>query len=360
MAAEKRFLAKLIFTGHEWLSNQEVTLSNNRLVSIEPYQNSYPEIDLLIPSFIDLQVYGAASHLFSAFPSWETLELMYQEFSKEGTHFFLPTIATNNPSTIESGIKAVKDYWEKGGKGCLGLHLEGPWINPEKRGAHDAQFIKVPSLKDVEQLLLQGNDIIKMITLAPEVCTQEILHFLVNAKVLLSAGHSMATFEQSNHAFSNGVSLVTHLFNAMSPLQHRAPGLVGATFSHNSVMASIIPDGYHVDWSVIKLSYQVMGNRLFTITDAVTSCDKGPYQHTLNNDHYVANGVLSGSALTMLRAFNNLIFKAGFSTQDAVALCISNPARVFNGVPFLGTSAVGIDMPCIPLVHRAQGYEVIN
>jgi N-acetylglucosamine-6-phosphate deacetylase len=182
----------------------------------------------------------------------------------------------------------------------------------------------------------------------------------VNAKVLISAGHSMATFEQSNHAFSNGVSLVTHLFNAMSPLQHRAPGLVGATFSHNSVMASIIPDGYHVDWSVIKLSYQVMGNRLFAITDAVTSCDKGPYQHRLNNDHYVANGVLSGSALTMLRAFNNLIFKAGFSTQDAVALCISNPARVFNGVPFLGTSAVGIDMPCIPLVHRAQGYEVIN
>lgn len=360
MAVEKRFLAKTIFTGHEWLSDQEVILINNTLTSIGPAQEDYPVVDLLIPSFIDLQVYGAAGHLFSAFPSPHTLELMYQAFSKEGTHFFLPTIATNNSNTIESGIKAVRTYWENGGKGCLGLHLEGPWINPEKRGAHDAQFIKVPTEKDVEDLLLHGSDVIKMITLAPEFCAPEILKMLIDANILLSAGHSMATFEQGMQSFSNGVSLATHLFNAMPPFQHRAPGLVGAIFSHNNAMASIIPDGYHVDWAVIKLSYQLMGDRLFAITDAVTTCNKGPYQHTLQHDHYTANGVLSGSALTMLRAFNNLIFKAGFTVQEAAALCVANPARAFQSHAQLGNCAMLSGMPCVPLVKGEQGYEIFN
>ena len=360
MPVEKRFLAKSVFTGHEWLSNHEVILIDNKLVHLEPAQSGYPEIDLLIPSFIDLQVYGAAAQLFSVYPTRDTLDIMYQEFSKSGTHYFLPTVATNEISVVNSGIRAVNEYWKGGGKGCLGLHLEGPWINPDKRGAHDLQFIHSPNLAEVKGLLSKSEGVIKMITLAPEVCDKAILEYLQDAKILVSAGHTMATYEQGIAAFSNGVSLVTHLFNAMSPMQHRAPGLVGAALLHDRVMASIIPDGYHVDWSVIKLSFQLMGNRLFAITDAVTASVEGPYRHTLENDHYVANGVLSGSALTMLSAFNNLILKAGFTIQDAVALCVSNPARAIKVNTMLGTFEKGTDMPCVPLQLRDQRYEIMS
>lgn len=360
MSAEKRFHVKSVFTGSEWISNQEVVLSGNRLLYQGPIQHECPTIDLLIPSFIDLQVYGAAGRLFSAFPSYQTLGLMSQEFAKSGTHYFLPTIATNDYATIQSGIVAVKEYWENGGMGCLGLHLEGPWINTEKRGAHDDRFIKAPTRADVQQLLLEGEGVIKMITLAPEICDKEVLDCLVASGVILSAGHSMATYEQGIQAFSMGVSLVTHLFNAMSPLQHRSPGLVGAAYLHDSVMASIIPDGYHVDWSVIKLSKQVMNNRLFVITDAVTTCDKGPYRHSLNKDHYVANGVLSGSALTMLGAFNNLITKVGLTVEEAVLLCVTNPARAFKMEDQLGSFSQATNTVCVPLVQKEHGFEIIN
>ncbi|MBM3413646.1 MAG: N-acetylglucosamine-6-phosphate deacetylase [Bacteroidetes bacterium] len=359
MSVEKRFIVKSLFTGKEWLSHQEVILDGNRLVYQGPIQHEYPEIDLLIPSFIDLQVYGAAGKLFSAFPSWQTLDLMHQEFTKSGTHYFLPTIATNDFVTIQSGILAIKEYWKNGGMGCLGLHLEGPWISPEKRGAHDKRYIRVPAITEVKQLLVEGEGVIKMITLAPEVCNKEVLAYLSTSGILLSAGHSTATFEQGIQAFSTGVSLVTHLFNAMSPLQHRSPGLVGAAFMHEHVMASIIPDGYHVDWSVIKLSKQVMNNRLFVITDAVTACDKAPYRHSLYNDHYVANGVLSGSALTMLDAFNNLIFKVGLTVQESVLLCVSNPARAFK-MDRLSSFSVGAENTCIPLMQKEQRFEIIN
>lgn len=360
MVFEKRFNVKSIFTGNEWLTNQAVILQHNVLVGFCPKDSAYPVIDLLIPSFIDLQVYGAADHLFSAFPSRQTLDLMYHTFKREGTHFFLPTIATNDITVVAEGIKAVKEYWENNGKGCLGLHLEGPWINPAKRGAHDERFIKVPTLNEVQELLSLGRGVIKMITLAPEICDKAVLNYLLDANVIISAGHSMATYEQGLDAFANGVSLVTHLFNAMSPLQHRAPGLVGASLLDGSAMASIIPDGLHVDWPVVKLAFQTMGSRLFVITDAVAACDSGPYQHTLNNDHYVSNGILSGSALTMLKAFNNLVFKADISVRDAVSLCVSNPARAFNCSNQLASLAAETSMPYIPLALGEGGFEIIN
>lgn len=340
MKTNASIAAKRVFTGHGWFYDHTIQLENGIVKSFSPSAEP-ADVDLVAPSFIDLQLYGAGGFLFSEHPTTNTLEVIHQHCLASGTAHFMPTLATNSKAVFIAGIRAVQAYWKNGGKGCLGLHIEGPWINPEKRGAHNLAFIHSPDWNEVKELLEVEPGVVKMITLAPEICSQEVIEYLNQRGVVISAGHSAATYEQAMNGFSQGIKCVTHLFNAMSPLQHRAPGLVGATLHHKQVMASIIPDGYHVDWSVISIAHQVMGDRLFVITDAVTNADSGPYQHELRNDHYVANGVLSGSALNMLQAFNNLITKASLSLEAAMRLCTINPARAIGMEKEIGLIEVG-------------------
>lgn len=214
----------------------------------------------------------------------------------------------------------------------MGLHVEGPWINKEKRGAHDESFIHSPILSEVKQLLDYGKGIIKMITLAPEVCSKEIIDFILSNNIIISAGHSNATYAEAIKGFENGITTVTHLFNAMSPLLHREPGLAGATMDHPSAMASIIPDGHHVDYAAIRIAKKVMQERLFVITDAVTETGTGYYQHQLSTkkDKYEAGGILSGSSLTMVGALKNLVNHADVELGEALRMCSLYPARVMK------------------------------
>ena len=248
-----------------------------------------------------------------------------------GATQILPTVATNTPGIMHAAIEAVRDYWKQGLPGVIGLHLEGPYINPARRGAHITEYIKRPSLRDVEALMEKGKGIIKMMTLAPEVCPPEVIHYLQENDVIISAGHSNATFEEATQAFANGISLATHLFNAMLPMQHRAPGLAGAILAAPHVYASIIADGHHVDYPVIAIAKKIMGERLFLITDAVTENTSGLYQHRLQGDKYVvADGTLSGSALTMLKAVHNCIEKIELSLEESLRMASLYPAQVLE------------------------------
>ena len=171
---------------------------------------------------------------------------------------------------------------------------------------------------------------IRVITIAPEVCTKEVIELILSYQVIISAGHSNASYEEATKSFDHGVSAVTHLFNAMSPLHHREPGLVGAAFNHPKLRASIIPDGYHVNYAAISIAKKIMGNRLFAITDAVTETGSGPYQHQLAGDKYECNGVLSGSALTMHKAFKNLVKHTGIEVDEALRMCSLYPAQMLG------------------------------
>lgn len=353
------FTVGKLFTGTDWLDNQCISVEAGIIKNIVPSE-SHPTIDLLIPPFVDLQLYGAGGFLFSEFPTVETLDKIYVHCLHGGTTYFMPTLATNSKEVFREGIEAVKAYWAKGGKGCIGLHLEGPWINPTKKGAHVAAFIHSPTISEVEELLKVAKGVVKLVTLAPEMCSRSIVNLLLEYGIKLSAGHSDASFSEAMDGFSNGICCVTHLFNAMSSLQHRAPGLVGATLYHPSAMASIIPDGYHVDWPVISIAHQVMGNRLFVITDAVTNCATGPYQHELKVDHFIANGVLSGSALTMLQAFNNLIQHASLSVEDATMLCAINPVRAIGINNLQMPIQIGKQFKGISLKKSKQHFELIQ
>jgi N-acetylglucosamine-6-phosphate deacetylase len=239
----------------------------------------------------------------------------------------------------------------------LGIHLEGPWLNPIKRGAHLQEFLHSPTLDEVKQLVAESGDVIKMITLAPECCSTEVIQYLRENKILVSAGHTNATYQEAMSGFDSGITLATHLYNAMSPLQHREPGMVGAVLHHPTVMSSIIPDGYHVDWVALQLAQQLMGSRLFVITDAVTDTNSGPYQHRLAGDKYEADGVLSGSALTMLKACNNLMRFAGIEMDEALRLCSAYPAKAIGMENEIGKLEVGYKANFISL--KLIGDELV-
>jgi N-acetylglucosamine-6-phosphate deacetylase len=331
----KAVTADRIFTGHSWLIKHAVICDEQKIIDIIHQRELSTSIMqfpgcFLAPPFIDLQIYGAAGKLLAVYPNAETLFELYDHCFKNGTSYFLPTVATNKKEVFFKCIDAVRDYWEHGGKGVLGLHIEGPWISKEKRGAHIDSLIHSPSFGEVEELLGYGKDVIKMITLAPEVCSQEVIDAILAHNIIISAGHSNADYQQATKSFNSGITAVTHLYNAMSGLHHREPGLVGATFDHANVMASIIPDGHHVDFGAIRIAKNIMNERLFAITDAVTETSEGYYQHQLQGDKYEAAGVLSGSSLTMFAALQNLVNKVHIVLNEALRMCSLYPARVLN------------------------------
>lgn len=342
------FAAKQIFTGDRWMEDHAIIVNDHTIQAIIPQSETGGNTKvknfgeaMIVPPFIDVQVYGAAQKLFSVFPSAETLSLMYDHFSATGTVLFLPTIATNTRDVVSQGIAAVKEYWAMGGKGVPGLHLEGPWLNRKRRGAHIEEWIHPPTIEEVTGLLKEAGDTIKMITIAPEVCSREVVDLLRSHNIILSAGHSDASYEQASDSFRNGITTVTHLYNAMSPLHHRAPGLVGAALNDAAVRASIIPDGHHVDFAAIAVAKKIMGERLFAITDAVTETDSGPYRHYRAGDKYESAGILSGSALSMHQAFVNLVEKVGIEREEALRMCSLYPAQVLGCSESYGRIAPG-------------------
>ena len=335
----KAYFNGRIFNGEKFLKDACILTVNNRIVEIVDENNSPINAErinlqgnILAPAFIDLQIYGGNGALFGEYPSVKALELTYNYCLSGGAAHFMPTVATHSEVVMFAAIDAVKAYWEQGGKGVLGLHLEGPYLNIVKRGAHLKQFIKHnPPLNDVKKLLNYGKGVIKMMTIAPEIVSDEVIELLQKNGVILSMGHSNATFVEAKNAIAKGINAATHLFNAMSPFQHRELGVVGAIYDDVNICTSIVADGYHVDFQAIKISKTILKERLFLITDAVTENLNGQYNHRLEGDKYViADGTLSGSALTMLKAVQNCVEKVGISLEESLRMASLYPARIVH------------------------------
>ncbi|QEC67712.1 N-acetylglucosamine-6-phosphate deacetylase [Panacibacter ginsenosidivorans] len=361
------YKASLIFTGQEMLQEHAMLVKDGVIETIMPKAeiNTQEEIVelgnvILLPAFIDIQLYGAFGRLLSEYPDIETISGIVKYCAEGGAAYCLPTVATNTYDTIFHCIDALKSYWQQGGKSVIGLHVEGPWINPAKRGAHREEWIFSPTIAQAKELLDYGNGIIKIITLAPECVSQEVIDLIRSYNIIISAGHSNATYEQATGAFEKGLNLTTHLFNAMSPLQHRAPGLVGAVFNHPKVLCSIVPDGHHVDFSAIQIAKKIMGNRLFVITDAVTETSQGYYKHQLDGDKYTSNGILSGSALTMYKAFQNLTQHCGIDTEEAIRMCSLYPAMALGMQNKIGVLKQGAKADIIVVDKNFQFLKLIN
>ncbi len=327
MSNTKIYVAEKIFTGNKMLHQYAIVVDDGIVDALIPQKeirnNNTDIIDyknsLIAPAFIDIQLYGANKRLLSAYPDATTLKAIYEYSKAGGCCACMPTVATHTYETIFKCIDAIKNYWNAGGEGILGLHVEGPWINTAKRGAHNPEWIFAPTVEQAKELLEYGKDVIKMITLAPEVVSPEIIELIPSYNIVVSAGHADATYDEATESFQS-IKTATHLYNAMSALQHRAPGMVGAIFDHTSVYCSIVPDGYHVSFPAIRIAKKIMGERLFAITDAVTETHEGYYTHTLDGDKYAANGILSGSALTMAKCAKNFVEHCNIEHEEALTI----------------------------------------
>jgi len=347
-----------VFTNGQIHKHQHIEIQNGKIQDISDSTHKESEKVLLLPGFVDLQIYGAAGKLFSAEPSLENIKLIEEQLLKEGTTSFLICLATNTPEVFNQCISVIKEY-RKDARNCMGLHLEGPFINPEKRGAHVKEYIRKASLDEIKQLLDFGDGTIKMMTLAPELQDDEVIQYLLDHDVVISLGHSNANFEQATRAYNQGIQTTTHLFNAMSPIQHRAPGIPSAVFNHPKAMASIITDGLHVDFEVIKFAAKVMKERLFIITDAVTECHLGPYQHHAVDGKFVMpDGTLSGSAMTMLQSIKNCVEHCDIPLSEAINMATLNPAKLIKKENEIGQLAVNTEANFVMVNEKLELQQV--
>lgn len=338
---------------------QELKIEDGKINAVIDSTTADDRQGLVIPGFIDLQIYGAGDRLFSANPTVESLTIIEDDLLKKGTTGFLACIATNTPAVFNACIEVAKAH-RKIAKNCLGLHLEGPFLNAKRKGAHVSEFIRKATLDEVKALLDFGDGVIKMMTIATELQDEKVIQYLLDHDIVVSLGHSDASFEEATAAYNLGVQTTTHLFNAMSPIHHREPGIPSAVFNHDKAMASIIADGHHVDFEVIKFSQKLLQERLFLITDAVTSCSSGPYQHRLVGDKFVMpDGTLSGSSLTMLQALKNCVTHCGIELKDAIKMSSLYPARLIGADNLKGKIKPGYQADLLVLDQELNLKEII-
>lgn len=356
-----------LFTG-ETIETGKVLLTANGiitgLVAADAVPPGYQQYDLkgaiLSPAFIDLQIYGGNGHMFHEDISIETLQATYDYCRAGGAGYFLITLATNTLEVFHEALVVARQYIDGGGKGLLGVHLEGPFLNPVKRGAHIEALIKQPVREEIEKLLKEGEGVFRMMTLAPECCDPALIRLLQDQGILVSAGHSNATYAQATAAFNAGIPVATHFYNAMSALQHRAPGMVGAILDHPTVMSSVVCDGIHADFAAVRIAKNVLGERLFYITDAVAEVKTGAYQHLFKGDHYaLPDGTLSGSALTMMKCVENGVKQLGLSLEASLRMATSIPGSLVN-FRKIGRLDAGFEA-CFTVMNTSfEVVEVIN
>ncbi len=303
----------------------------------------------LVPGFIDLQVNGGGGAMFNSDPCVETIRTIGNAHRKYGTTGFLPTLISDDFAVMEKAIAAVDQAIKEGVPGVLGIHLEGPFLNKEKRGAHDANKFCSIGDRGFELItsLTQGKTIV---TLAPELTTPEMITKLSKHGVVVCAGHSAATYEQACRGIDAGVTGVTHLYNAMIQLGSREPGLVGAAISRDETWFGVIADGFHVHDASLKIAIRAKrrGGAVL-VTDAMASVGSIDKSFILNGEKIYAvdgrcvnsKGSLAGSDLDMISAIKNVINSADLTIEEAVRMASLYPAKALGLDGELGRIAPG-------------------
>jgi N-acetylglucosamine-6-phosphate deacetylase len=295
---------------------------------------------LLLPGFIDTQVNGGGGALFGDAPSVETLRTIAQAHVQFGTTGFLPTLISGDFALIRQAIDAVETAIEADVPGIMGIHIEGPFLNPKRKGIHDAANFRALDTQALELLtsVKRGKT---LVTLAPEETTPAAIAALAKAGVIVAAGHTDASYSQIRAALDHGLTGFTHLFNAMSPLRAREPGVVGAALDDTMSWCGIIVDGHHVDPAALRIALACKrAERLMLVTDAMPSVGSPDKSFMLQGRSITAmngvctapDGTLAGSDLDMAAAVRNAMSLMGVDLAEAVNMASRNPAA------FLGLS----------------------
>jgi N-acetylglucosamine-6-phosphate deacetylase len=356
-----------LYTGDAVIEKGSFLVQNDVIVSVSDKNIAHGAdrtVDLqgraVAPAFIDLQVYGGNGKLFNNEPTVESIRATWEAVRKGGTAHFQITLSCSPLETMWRAIDACREYWRTGGEGLLGLHLEGPYFNPEKRGAHPLEHIRKAAPSEVAHLIERGRGVVRYMTLAPEMVDDASLKLLLDSGILLSAGHSNATFQQAKAGFAKGIDRATHLFNAMSAFQSREPGMVGAIYDAKP-WASVIADGVHCDYNALKISKEILKEKLFLITDAVTESRAGDYRFRFAGDRFVDdNGTLAGSSLSMWQAVLNAFRYAGIPLEEALRMAALYPATVVGEDKRWGRIAPGYEASLLSFDYHRLTKNIVD
>ena len=308
---------------------------------------------ILLPGFIDVQVNGGGGVLFNNAPTVDTLRRMAEAHRRHGTTALLPTLISDEVAVMRAAIAAVREAIAQGVPGVLGLHLEGPYLAAARKGTHDAGRFRVPD-EDELALCASLDNGPTVLTLAPECVPIEHIRALVARGVRVCAGHTAASYEQTRAGLDAGIRGFTHLFNAMTPLQGREPGVVGAALEDPHSWCGIIVDGHHVHAGALRVALAAKPRgRLMLVTDAMPPVGADDPAYTLYGETIVARdgvlrnaeGALAGSVLDMASAVRNSVRWLGVSLEEAARMASTYPAE------FLG---LGDQMGRIAPGHRAD------
>ena len=342
-----------IVAGRATYKAATILVADGRIASIEPGATGPADIDLqggwLVPGFIDTQVNGGGGVLFNDAITVEAIAAIGAAHAKFGTTAFLPTLISDSPDHIAAALDAADASIAAGVPGVVGVHIEGPFINEAKRGIHEADRIR-PIDAALVALLSKPHAGRVVLTVAPEIVGPAHIRTLVNAGVIVCAGHTNATYDEVRAAIDAGMTGFTHLFNAMSPLTHRAPGAVGAALDSPSAYCGLIVDNAHLHPATVRIAVRAKGlDRIMLVTDAMPSVGTDQSDFTLQGKHiqvhdgvcFYEDGTLAGSDLDMATAFRNAVAITGLAPADVVRMS-SESAAAFLGLSAThGTLAAG-------------------
>ncbi|MGY8561967.1 N-acetylglucosamine-6-phosphate deacetylase [Paracidovorax citrulli] len=316
----------------------------------------------LLPGFIDAQVNGGGGVLFNNTPDVESLRTLAAAHRRFGTTALLPTLISDDAQVMRKAIDATRAAIEQGVPGVIGIHLEGPYIAPARKGTHDANKFRVPDADEIAMAASLDNGV-TLLTLAPERVPLESIRALVERGVIVAAGHTAATYEEARAGLNAGIRGFTHLYNAMSPLTGREPGAVGAALEDRDSWIGIIADGVHVHPGSLRVALAAKpSGKVMLVTDAMSPVGADSPSFELYGevitvvDGVVRNaaGALAGSALDMATAVRNAVNLLGLPLDEAARMASRYPARFLNVDDRLGEIAAGYQADLVLLDDALQ------
>lgn len=363
----------VIYTKYEILRDFAVIINGEIIEAVVPQaelETGIKTIDLqgnnLTAGFIDLQLNGCGGVMFNDQTSVETLEIMQETNLKSGCTSFLPTFITAPDENIKSAVKIMREYLNKHKNQALGLHIEGPYLSIEKKGVHRPEYIReiTPEMKD---FLCENGDVITKITIAAENPTINYTPDFVKAGIIVSVGHSNATYEVAKTAFHKGATFATHLHNAMSPISSgREMGVVGAVLD-SDVYTGIIVDGVHINYGNVRIDKKIKGDKLCIVTDSIAAAGAPPELESFTFEGktiyikegrcYDANGTIAGASITMMESIKNAVEYVEIPLAEAIRMSNLYPARAIGVDDRLGSVEKG---KIANLAVFTPNYQVIG
>ena len=319
----------------------------------------------LLPGFIDIQVNGGGGVLFNNAPTVEALRVIATAHRRFGSTGLLPTLISDDAQTMRAAIAAVRQAIAAGVPGVLGIHLEGPYIAPERKGTHNADTFRVPDAAEIEMATALDNGV-TLITLAPEQVPADTIRAMVARGAKVAAGHTAASYEQARAGLDAGISGFTHLYNAMTPLQGREPGVVGAALEDPHSWCGVIVDGVHVHPASLRVALAAKPRgKVVLVTDAMPMVGSDDPSFNLYGETIVAKdgvvrnaaGSLAGSALDMASAVRNTVQMLGLPLEEAARMASTYPAQFLGLGDRLGRIAPGYRADLVLLDEALQVRE---